>query len=131
MKPGPKPSAPDGQPKRNFGTKLAVDVLAIIRAQPNQAAFLEGLVRSPAFISVAEHLPPVHKKVLVLISDEDNGIYNWPTCAKRDRVFAGTRYEGDWWWVGVPGRYHKITPEAEDGWRVTHWAELPTMPVHS
>ena len=32
-------------PKRNYGTKLSDDVLAIIRAQPNQAEFLERLVR--------------------------------------------------------------------------------------
>lgn len=32
-------------PKRNYGTKLSADVLAIIRAQPNQAEFLERIVR--------------------------------------------------------------------------------------
>lgn len=37
-------SSPDG-PKRPYAVKLPADVIAIIRAQPNQAEFLERLVR--------------------------------------------------------------------------------------
>lgn len=44
MKRGRPTSSPDG-PKRPYAVKLPADVIAIIRAQPNQAEFLERLVR--------------------------------------------------------------------------------------